>query len=106
MHVDCAFDGLSVLEQVASHQPEVVLLDIGLPGMDGYQVAEQLRERYPKEELTLIAVTGYGGELNQCARRARGIRPFPRQAGKPLGAQRIACRSTDEVVATMQRTTR
>ena len=43
----CAYDGLSVIEQVAAHQPEVVLLDIGLPGIDGYQVAEQLRQRYP-----------------------------------------------------------
>ena len=60
--VFCVFDGLSVTEQVASFDPHVVLLDIGLPGLDGYQVAQELRRRFAPEELMLVAVTGYGGE--------------------------------------------
>ncbi len=39
--VFCVFDGLSVTEQVVSFDPHVVLLDIGLPGLDGYQVAQE-----------------------------------------------------------------
>jgi CheY-like chemotaxis protein len=74
--VVCAYDGFSVIEQVASQQPEVVLLDIGLPGVDGYQVAEQLRERYSKEKLMLIAVTGYGGEPNNTRARRAGFDHF------------------------------
>jgi PAS domain S-box-containing protein len=74
--VVCVYHGLSVIEQVASQRSEVVLLDIGLPGVDGYQVAEQLRERYPKEELMLIAVTGYGGELNSTRARRAGFDHF------------------------------
>jgi PAS domain S-box-containing protein len=72
----CAYDGLSVSERVASHQPEVILLDIGLPGIDGYQVAQQLRQRYPRHELMLIAVTGYGGELNNTRAQAAGFDHF------------------------------
>ena len=49
-------------EHVVSFDPNVVLLDIGLPGLDGYQVAQELRRRFAPEELMLVAVTGYGGE--------------------------------------------
>ena len=57
----CAFDGPSTIDLVASQEPDTVLLDIGLPGMDGYQVAEQLRQRWSTDRLKLIAITGYGG---------------------------------------------
>ena len=78
----CLFDGLSVAETVASFRPDVIILDIGLPGLDGYQVAEQLRRAFPTEVLTLIAVTGYGEERDR-AREARRIRPLPPQAHQP-----------------------
>ena len=59
--------------RVAADQPEVVLLDIGLPGIDGYQVAGQLRQRYSPDQLMLIAVTGYGGDANHARARAAGF---------------------------------
>jgi PAS domain S-box-containing protein len=62
--VICIYDGLAVNEQVASFHPDVLLVDIGLPGLDGYQVAEQVRTKFAKQKLMLIAVTGYGGEEN------------------------------------------
>ena len=71
-----AYDGLSVFDQVAAHRPEVILLDIGLPGIDGYQVAQQLRQRYPKDDLMLIAVTGYGGEPNNARAQLAGFDHF------------------------------
>ncbi len=52
-------DGPSALESVLEFEPDVVLLDIGLPGMDGYEVARAMR-RGGQTELRLIAVTGYG----------------------------------------------
>ena len=64
------------MEQVASHQPDAVLLDIGLPGIDGYQVARQLRERFPKEAILLIAVTGYGGEITNTRAQLAGFDHF------------------------------
>jgi signal transduction histidine kinase len=57
-----AFDGPTGLETARAHRPEVLLLDIGLPGMDGYQVAEQLRREEFGKNLLLIAVTGYARE--------------------------------------------
>jgi PAS domain S-box-containing protein len=57
-----ASDGPSGLEAARLRRPEVVLLDIGLPGMDGYQVAERLRGAEFGQAVRLIAVTGYGQE--------------------------------------------
>jgi CheY-like chemotaxis protein len=57
-----AADGDAALQAAAANPPDVVLLDIGLPGMDGYQVARRLREQQQKtgHRMLLIAVTGYG----------------------------------------------
>ena len=60
-----ASDGPSGLETARFRRPEVVLLDIGLPGMDGYQVAERLRREEFGQAVRLIAVTGYGQEENR-----------------------------------------
>jgi PAS domain S-box-containing protein len=74
--VSCVYDGLSVIDQVEAQQSEVVLLDIGLPGIDGYQLAQQLRERYPTTQLLLIAMTGYGGELTNTKAIHAGFNHF------------------------------
>jgi PAS domain S-box-containing protein len=60
--VQMAHDGLTAVELARTHRPEIVLLDIGLPGMDGYEVAKQLRrEEFCKDSL-IIATSGYGQE--------------------------------------------
>jgi len=53
-------DGLDAVDAARSYLPEVVLLDIGLPGLDGYQVAERLRGEAGLENTLLVAMTGYG----------------------------------------------
>lgn len=58
--VALAHDGLSALEVVSEIRPHVVFLDIGLPSIDGYEVARRLRDEYPRDDLTLVALTGYG----------------------------------------------
>jgi PAS domain S-box-containing protein len=55
-----AFDGRSALEAAMIDRPEIVLLDIGLPGMDGYELAATLRRDRRLEDALLIAITGYG----------------------------------------------
>ena len=55
-----ASDGPSALSVVASEQPDVVLLDLGLPGMHGLEVAETLRASTDRLIPLLIAVSGYG----------------------------------------------
>ncbi|MGH8796503.1 MAG: hybrid sensor histidine kinase/response regulator [Caldimonas sp.] len=59
--VATAFDGPSALELVGRVRPEVVICDIGLPGMDGYEVAARLLELEPQPRPLMVAVTGYGG---------------------------------------------
>jgi two-component system, chemotaxis family, CheB/CheR fusion protein len=58
--VDEAADGPAALSSAASFRPDVVLLDIGLPGMDGREVARQLRALPGPEKALLVAVTGFG----------------------------------------------
>ena len=54
-----AHNGADALEVVRAQRPDVVLLDIGLPGMDGYEVARRLRAVDANKDILLVAVTGY-----------------------------------------------
>jgi CheY-like chemotaxis protein len=66
-----AYDGPTGLDAARDHRPQVVLLDIGLPGLNGYQVAEQLRREDFGKDMLLVAVSGYGqDEYRQQARSA------------------------------------
>ena len=58
--VRTAHDGLSGLKVAIEYQPHIVLLDIGLPGMDGFEVAKQLRLQPTLKNIVLVAMTGYG----------------------------------------------
>ncbi len=62
-------DGQMALEAFASYAPSVVLLDIGMPGMNGYEVARAMRSRFPGRAATLVALTGWGQDDDR--RRAR-----------------------------------
>jgi CheY-like chemotaxis protein len=55
-------DGPSALDQVDAYRPDVVLLDIGLPGMDGYEVARRLSVRPASCRPVVVSVSGYGSE--------------------------------------------
>ena len=55
-----AFDGPTALQMVEQFHPDVVMLDIGLPILDGYEVARRLRKLPGGEAITLIALSGYG----------------------------------------------
>ena len=70
--VAAAHDGPAALEVARSHRPEVVLLDIGLPGMDGYEVARALRGG-GFADAVIIAVSGYGGDEDRERSRAAGF---------------------------------
>ncbi|WP_222615444.1 response regulator [Persicimonas caeni] len=58
--VRVAHHGEAGLEEALDFEPEVIFLDIGLPGMDGYEVARQLRSHSLGDHTTLVALTGYG----------------------------------------------
>ncbi len=85
--VRAAADGPEALLAVREYNPEVVLLDIGLPGMDGYEVARCLRSEMGEATPMLVAMTGYSQhEVNRHARKAE----FDRHLVKPadIGALR------------------
>jgi len=68
-----AHDGQEGLAEVARLNPSVVLLDIGLPGMTGFEVAEQLRSSNSNHSLMLIALTGYGSDTDRARSKAAGF---------------------------------
>jgi CheY-like chemotaxis protein len=71
--VVCAFDGRAALETAVKYRPDAVFLDIGLPGMDGYQIAERLRELPEGTRAVLVAITGYGQDEDRRRSREAGI---------------------------------
>jgi CheY-like chemotaxis protein len=58
--VRTCYDGAAALEETEGFRPEIVLLDIGLPGMDGFEVARRLRQMSLSPQPLLVALTGYG----------------------------------------------
>ena len=68
-----AHDGLQALEEVSRFQPHVVVLDIGLPKMNGYTVASRIRERADIPQPLLIAVTGWGQDEDRVRSKAAGF---------------------------------
>jgi CheY-like chemotaxis protein len=83
--VEVAHDGHQALEATRTFEPEIVLLDIGIPGLDGYEVAGRLRSEHGAE-LKLIALTGYGREDDRRRSRNAG---FDRHMTKPLEPSRL-----------------
>lgn len=71
-----AYTGQSALEQVGDFRPHVVLLDIGLKGMDGFETARRLRETPGGEDLCLAAVTGYGDHQTRAKADSSGFDHF------------------------------
>ncbi|MGV3662547.1 MAG: ATP-binding protein [Prosthecobacter sp.] len=71
--VEVAHDGPQALKRALASPPEVVLLDIGLPGMDGYEVARLLRTEAGCLRTFLVALTGYGQEEDRARARASGF---------------------------------
>jgi signal transduction histidine kinase/ActR/RegA family two-component response regulator len=84
--VTIAHDGPTALELAADFRPQLALLDIGLPVMDGYELARQLRRMPGLQALNLIAVTGYGQEADRRRADAAG---FDRHLVKPVRVEEL-----------------
>jgi signal transduction histidine kinase len=68
-----AADGHQALRMIASLRPQVVFLDIGMPGMSGYEVAEAVRADPQLDEVRLVALTGWGGAADRARTSAAGF---------------------------------
>ena len=79
--VRIAHDGASALSAVRDFRPDVAFLDIGMPGLSGYEVAQAVRAEPWGREVTLIAVTGWGQADDRTRARTAG---FDRHLVKPI----------------------
>ena len=68
-----AHDGPSALKAALEFRPDLALLDIGLPGLSGFEVAEQIRREPTLALIVLVALTGYGLESDRQRSRAAGF---------------------------------
>jgi signal transduction histidine kinase len=85
-HVEVAHEGASALQIAEGFRPELVLLDIGMPGMNGYEVARALRKTPVGAEALIVAVTGYGQEEDRRRSREAG---FDEHLVKPPSREHI-----------------
>ena len=84
--VSVVHDGLAAVSAVEDWQPDVVLLDIGLPGIDGYEVARRLRLSEHGKAVMLVALTGWGQEQDRQRTSASG---FDQHWVKPVGLEKL-----------------
>jgi CheY-like chemotaxis protein len=79
-----ALDGTTALAAAATFQPHIGLLDLSLPGMSGYELAQHLRAVPGLARIRLVAVTGHGGDGHRARARAAG---FDGHVLKPVDLQ-------------------
>jgi len=79
--------GAAALEEIARFRPDIALVDIGLPGMDGYEIARRARELQAGKTLKLIAITGYGGDAHRRRAKSAG---FDMHVVKPISYEQLA----------------
>ena len=84
--VRTAYDGPSALETARTDPPEIVLLDIGLPRMDGLEVARRMRQELGLKDTLLVALTGYGQEEDRRRSQEAG---FNAHLVKPLDLEEL-----------------
>jgi two-component system CheB/CheR fusion protein len=75
------YTGLQAIEQAERFKPDVMLIDIGLPDLDGYEVARRIRAIPALQSICLVAVTGYGQDADKDRAHAAG---FSEHLVKPI----------------------
>lgn len=85
--VETAYDGRGGLEAAIESRPDVAILDIAMPGMDGYALARRLRARPEGEGILLIALTGWANERSRRLSREAGFDHF---FVKPVAIEALA----------------
>jgi CheY-like chemotaxis protein len=71
--VQIAYNGAAALEACVAYKPAVVILDIGMPDMDGHEVARRIRRQPHSKDVTLIALTGWGQEEDRRSSTGAGF---------------------------------
>jgi CheY-like chemotaxis protein len=86
-----AYNGQAALTTALGYQPDVVLLDLALPGMDGYRVAEELGKQGLLKKTLLIAHTGYGRKEDRQRTREAGFAYHLAKPVAPESLQELLC---------------
>jgi CheY-like chemotaxis protein len=89
MDVHTAYDGLEAVEAAAAFKPDVVLLDIGLPQLNGYEAARRIREQPWGKDMVLVAVTGWGQEEDRRRSQEAGFNAHMVKPVDPAALQQI-----------------
>ncbi len=63
--VDVVHDGEGAIDAAAAHRPDVILMDIGLPGLSGYDAARRIRKECRDASMLIVALTGWGQEQDR-----------------------------------------
>jgi CheY-like chemotaxis protein len=88
------YEGLTAVETALQYQPNLVLLDIGLPGLDGWEVARRIREQPKLKTVMLVAITGWG--TNDAVQRSADA-GFDHHLVKPADVSKLK-----QIVATVE----
>ncbi len=89
MEARTAYDGLEAVEVAAAFNPEVVLLDIGLPKLNGYEAARRIREQPWGKDMVLVAVTGWGQEEDRRRSQEAGFNAHMVKPVDPAALQQL-----------------
>jgi CheY-like chemotaxis protein len=84
--VATAHAGMPAIDQARLHRPEIVLLDICMPEMDGYEVAKRLRDEIGLSDALIVALTGYGEDRDRHLARTAG---FDQHVTKPVDTAKL-----------------
>jgi CheY-like chemotaxis protein len=84
-----AGDGAAALVAATEFQPDVVLLDIGMPGMDGYETCRRLRQQSGGRPLTIVALTGWGQDRDKQRAREAGFDAHLTKPADPAQIERL-----------------
>src|SRR5262249_40515386 len=85
--VHCAHDGVEALTAAERLRPEVVLLDLGLPIVDGFETCRRIRDHAWRKSMLLVAITGWGQEVDRQKSTDAG---FDHHLVKPIDSQTLA----------------
>jgi CheY-like chemotaxis protein len=72
-NVHTAGSGAEALAMIEQEQPDLIISDISMPGMDGYELAREIRRRPEWNDISLVAVTGYGQESDKKLAKEAGF---------------------------------
>jgi two-component system CheB/CheR fusion protein len=95
--VQSANDGIAALQLAETFKPDIVLLDIGLPGLNGYEVARQLNRTNGSRRMCIVAMTGYGTDEDRERTRDAGFHHHVVKPVEPAELNSLVARSLESM---------